>query len=695
MLRINRLRIEINTINGVYGFDSPFHNGLNFIASPDNTCGKSSILAAIYYCLGFEQIIGGVGGIGNKVLTSVFKSSIEDDGQSWAVTESGAYLEITNGNETITIFRSAVASDNRDNRLITVYYGNYESIGDPQIQSEDMFVNVTNSATSEKGFHTYLEEFLHLELPEVRTSDDNERKLYLQVIFSSIFIEQKHGWSDLFSGMPIFGIRESKKRVIEFLLRLDTLKNEKERDRLKTVKAKLEREWEQLIADIQLASLRESCEIANLPSRPRVLSESEYSRIYLSTNEGNTINEEIAKLQNEYNSLRQLKPRVLDNFDALDAELSETEGAILSLESGLRTIAMQLTRENDVIVRLTKDLEIVNSDIRNNNDAARLQKFGSEATGDFSADVCPVCRQAIHDTLLSAETENLFMNIEDNIRHLKEQKSMLEFSLSSHKKNKESMQQQKTATESRLMTLRRLAHTLRSDLFTTTDTEASEAIMLKRIEISHDIENLTQLNAFVSKQIDRLKELALQWSIYLADKKNLPSQGISDLDNEKISLLKKKFIENLRRYHYSSFSSFDGIQISGESFLPTIDGFDMKFDSSASDGVRVIWAFTMALLQVSIDKVGNHPNILIFDEPAQQSIVPADMKSFINSIVELGGDSQAIIAITLNSEELVSIINDLDKGDYNEILVVDKAFKLFELNIDKKESETADDDSTI
>lgn len=624
MLRINRLRIEINTINGVYGFDSPFRNGLNFIASPDNTCGKSSILAAIYYCLGFEQIIGGVGGIGNKVLTSVFKSSIEDDGQSWAVTESGAYLEITNGNETITIFRSAVASDNRDNRLITVYYGNYESIGNPQIQSEDMFVNVTNSATSEKGFHTYLEEFLHLELPEVRTSDDNERKLYLQVIFSSIFIEQKHGWSDLFSGMPIFGIRESKKRVIEFLLRLDTLKNEKERDRLKTVKAKLEHEWEQLIADIQQASLRESCEIANLPSRPRVLSESEYSRIYLSTNEGNSIDEEIAKLQNEYNSLRQLKPRVLDNFDALDAELSETEGAILSLESGLRTIAMQLTRENDVTVRLTKDLEIVNSDIRNNNDAARLQIFGSEATGDFSADICPVCRQAIHDTLLSAETENLFMNIEDNIRHLKEQKSMLEFSLSSHKKNKESMQQQKTATESRLMTLRRLAHTLRSDLFTTTDTEASEAIMLKRIEISRDIENLTQLNAFVSKQIDRLKELASQWSIYLADKKNLPSQGISDLDNEKISLLKKKFIENLRRYHYSSFSSFDRIQISGESFLPTIDGFDMKFDSSASDGVRVIWAFTMALLQVSIDKVGNHPNILIFDEPAQQSIVPAD-----------------------------------------------------------------------
>ena len=89
MLRINRLRVEINTVNGVYGIDTSFSSGLNFIASEDNTCGKSSILAAIYYCLGLEQIIGGTGGIGSKVLTSVFKSEIEDNQNSYRVLESG------------------------------------------------------------------------------------------------------------------------------------------------------------------------------------------------------------------------------------------------------------------------------------------------------------------------------------------------------------------------------------------------------------------------------------------------------------------------------------------------------------------------------------------------------------------------------------------------------------------------------
>ena len=119
MLRINRLRVEINTENGVYGIDESFQSGLDFITSLENTCGKSSILAAIYYCLGFEQILGGVGGIGSKVLTSAFKTAIEDNGKPWTVTESGAYLEISNGNETRTIYRS-IKSESKDDRLMTV-----------------------------------------------------------------------------------------------------------------------------------------------------------------------------------------------------------------------------------------------------------------------------------------------------------------------------------------------------------------------------------------------------------------------------------------------------------------------------------------------------------------------------------------------------------------------------------------------
>ncbi|WP_257788845.1 hypothetical protein [Clostridium argentinense] len=40
----------------------------------------------------------------------------------------------------------------------------------------------------------------------------------------------------------------------------------------------------------------------------------------------------------------------------------------------------------------------------------------------------------------------------------------------------------------------------------------------------------------------------------------------------------------------------DEMKISEEKLLPIVNGFDMKFDSSASYNIRAIWAFTFALM---------------------------------------------------------------------------------------------------
>ena len=541
------------------------------------------------------------------------------------------------------------------------------------------YVNFIDSATNKKGFHTFLEEYLHMEIPLVRTSDGKERKLYLQMIFASMFIEQKHGWSDILSGMPVFGIRESKKRVIEYILGLDVLKNERERDRLKNVKVRIENKWSQLTSNLQRLAYSESCEITHIPLRPTVLSSNDCSRfIIVSLHSSLPIDEEIKALKTEYERLRQLKPRVIENFKELNDELSETQQQILSFENYLKELQNSIVCHNETIKRLISDLVVINSDIRNNKDAARLQKFGSEITGyDISANTCPVCKQHIQDNLLNAETASKSMSIEENIRHLEEQKKMLKFTLSSREKSLDKISKEKEDVETRLQSLRRLAYTIRSDIFTTTDTEDSETIMLKRIDISNRIERLSKLKISVSTLVEELMQVSGEWNIYLDQKSKLPKSNITESDNEKIALLRKKFIENLSRYHYRSLSSLEEIDISMESsLLPTIDGFDMKFDSSASDGVRVIWAFTLALLQVSIEKGGNHPGMIIFDEPAQQSIVPDDMKSFIDSVLELKKPFQIITAITLNSQELIEIINELDESSCSRIDIEGKAFNL-------------------
>lgn len=69
-------------------------------------------------------------------------------------------------------------------------------------------------------------------------------------------------------------------------------------------------------------------------------------------------------------------------------------------------------------------------------------------------------------------------------------------------------------------------------------------------------------------------------------------------------------------------------------------------------------------------------NYRIFDEPAQQSIVPKDMDNFIKSTTFLHTNCQVIMAITLNSHELIEIIDNLKPDTYQKINITGKAFQL-------------------
>lgn len=54
------------------------------------------------------------------------------------------------------------------------------------------------------------------------------------------------------------------------------------------------------------------------------------------------------------------------------------------------------------------------------------------------------------------------------------------------------------------------------------------------------------------------------------------------------------------------------------------------------------------------------------------------MNSFIQSVSEVSSQSQIIMAITLNSHELIHIIDELDTDKYHKLEIADKAFKRFE-----------------
>ena len=477
MLEIQRLKITIITDNGTYGFDEKFTKGLNFIASTDNTCGKSSVLEAIYYCLGFEEIIGGQT---EKVLTPVYKSNIKDEEKEYVVLQSSMLLQISNGHDIITIMRSA-KMENRKSKLITVFYSPIDNIYDGETDKDDMYVHSPNAAQHEKGFHAFLEKFLGMTLPVVATTDSVDRKLYLQLVFSAMFIEQKRGWADFFSAMPYLGIKDSKKRIVEYLVGLETLSNEKKRNELRFEERAIRQDWGSVIREINSICYRENCQVQGVPIEPQVmeLGVENITNILKNTEGGILLEDYLIELRKKYDSLYSTEPKVVDNYEQIEEELKLTEEAITDLERQSKEVRQKFVAENLAINKLNANLENIRVDISNNKDAKKLRDLGAEVDSLVLRDVCPVCHQKIQDTLLPEQEEYTFMSIEENIRHLNAQEQMFEYALKGHQENKRKLDDLLMEYQARLSTLNRLAKALRNDIYSVDD-EYAESVVYKK-----------------------------------------------------------------------------------------------------------------------------------------------------------------------------------------------------------------------
>ncbi len=671
MLQINRLKIRIVSSKKEYSFDETFNSGLNFIASDDNTRGKSSVLIAIYYCLGFEEIIGGRG---EKVLTSAYKTQIEDGGENWPVLESGAYLEITNGHDVITIYRSA-KHETRDSKLITVYFSELSEIFNDDTMIDEYYVHSKNSAQNQKGFHHFLEEFLELKLPLVPTADGADRKLYLQLIFSSMLIEQKNGWNSIYSGMPYLAIQNPKKRVTEFVIGLNTFENERKRNELANKERYQKDRWNLLYKELGTLQQRSQCFVKNIPSAPEILQDSFADNVKIVRNVGDRINIDdwVEELQKEHDSLKTVKPKVIDNFDELQNELNQVESDLSDYQELAGELSRLIQIERRKITSLNSNMEVLNQDIANNKDAEKLQRLGSNLQGKSFSGTCPTCNQKIADSLLPVLHETATMSITQTIKHLEAQKKMVEFALNSHRERITELENQLQSVRSNVATLYRLGKTIRRDLYSI-DEDLSETIIYKRMEIERHITDLKDFRNEVDTFVQQFIHMSDEWKALLEEKAKLPKKGIADADETKVNALEENFKDNLKRFNYTSTSNIAGIKISRDNYMPIIDNFDMKFDSSASDNIRAIWAYTLALLQTSLKTEGNHPGLIIFDEPAQHSIGAEDAKALFDTIVSLSKNSQIIIGITINSKEIEHAIEQLETKNYKYIHIGEKAF---------------------
>lgn len=676
MLKINRLKIIITTAQKKFGFDEKFNEGVNLISSYENTKGKSSIIESIYYCLGIEELIGGKN---DKVLKSVFRSKIEFNNIEYVPLDCKFYLEIENSKrEVVTINRNTNKTYMQNSKLITVYKGNIDESMSGKSNFEEYYTNSPGAATHERGFHVFLENFLGWKLPEIPTYDEVERKLYMQVVFASMFIEQKRGWADILIGIPnIFKIKEPKKRVVEFLLGLDTIEVEKKKAYIKKMEEDINLKWKNLYEDAIGEMRKINCNSNDIYLKPKILLDNyvETLNIQVEENEQYTdINEKINRLNDEITNLKQTKPRVGMVNDKIQIELEENKEKINSLELMLIKEYEKENEEKFGLNKLNKILENVNLDLNNNKDAKKIMELGSIKNTSIGKKVCPLCNSKIEDSLLLSQRNYNTMSIEENIEHLKQQKKLIEYAIDNRKLNISNYSDNRTKIKTEIIKLRRIIRSQINDLYEK-DESLSETSIYTKVDLQNQMEEFELLKEKYFEYKRKFYDLSEELKKVLNEKEELPKDKFTERDKEKISKFEKCFKEKIEKYGYKS-ENVSNIQISMDKLIPTIDGFDMRFDNSGSDNIRAIWAYTISLLIVSRDMAGNHPNILIIDEPMQQSVIEEDLFSFIEDLNRISNGIQVIIGMTLGNEKIKEKINEYN--NINVILLKDKAIKPIE-----------------
>lgn len=656
-IKIRRLQLNVQTEAGLHGCDLKFGDGL-VVLRAENSMGKSTCVQSIIYALGLERMLGPSTEL---ALPPVVRDELESEGRKLKVLESNVLLEIENSQgRSATVARNIVGGDG-DRKLVKTWAG--ARLSDPGAAGpqKDFFVHDGGSATREAGFHSWLAEFVGWKLPILPKYNGGEAPLYLECIFPLFIVEQKRGWSGIQAVMPTFlGIRDMAKRAVEFVLNLDAARMENQRQRVSAEEARLRARWNVLASEVALIAGGVNGRAAGFPSDPTAIWPT-VPPVELQVFENKawvaseTLSQDLKQkldilVSTPLKTVGDVAPELSTRLEVSRTELAEAETRAASI---FENIAAEKSQVQAVRTRVST----LREDLQHNQDAAKLKRLGSVAALSVTKHACPTCHQHLSDTLLAQTTTVEAMTVEDNIELIKHQIATYENLESSSKKAVEAMDIELNSLRLRISSLRATIRSIRQTLTSAESAPSAEAIR-ERVEIENRVRLLktTETN-FAAKLVD-VGDAADAWKSLLADKANLPKDGLSAEDSRKLAQLEKLFREHLGGFGFESVD-INTLEISPFTYRPTREGFDLGRDVSASDNVRIIWAYLHSLLELSLNFDLNHAGLLLFDEPRQQS---AGRRGFKHLLAKVAAGKKNGHQVIFATSEPLSNLTEMTDG---------------------------------
>ncbi|WP_191560686.1 hypothetical protein [Metabacillus idriensis] len=659
-LKIRMLKLVVDTEKGEFGTKLRFENGLNIFRA-DNSSGKSTCVQSIIYALGLEGMLSASHEVPlPHAMTDLIE--VNGDGEEISVRGSEVYLEISNQQEEILTIQRTVKGE-RNKHLISTFEGPALTHPSNNYIQKDYFVRERGAAQREKGFHKKLADFLGWDIPEVLHYNGNAMLLYMECILPLMIIEQKRGWSAIQANTPKqYGIREVEKRAIEFILKLDAnelfLEKQSLIERIKEYKT----EWKMFVKQLKSISKKTDVTIEALPGEPtgtfspKVLVEVDGKKSEIS----HTISELKKNLKHRSSDAI---PKVKEDIRRVQQEIDLAAEAIvknqITYNEKLEALQMERLQQKQTEDRLTA----IEEDLQKYKDVRRIKQLGSLQNIQFTNGQCPTCHQGVTDTLLPQTQQNNPMSIDESINFLYGQKQTIKYAKENTNKVIELKIQELDQIRNKIKKLQQSVRDMKKTLIS--DERIPSVYELKeRMRLEEDIKHYEETDELIHEIVEDMYELGELYEASVNKLNELPDNLVSRNDYIKLKSLEKIFKKHSKDYGLKSVKP-ETLSISTDTYKPIHDGFelsfDLQFDLSASDLIRMIWAYLISLLELSREFDSNHLGLLVFDEPRQQSTALESLREFLKDASKSRKNNQQVIFATSEEEgPLKELLDDSD-----------------------------------
>jgi hypothetical protein len=658
LLKFKRLVLKANLFGGsTLTSDIEFDDGCTVIVTDTNTQGKSSLINSLAVGLGFDDLVKGN-------VSALVKRTIKKDSKEHTILNAQIYLEVHNSKHEILSVKRDIQPELSKGMLV-----NFTPISEWNDNNAKEFYVGRDSYIGARGFHRLLSEFIGYPDIEVISQNDGLMKLYIEYVFAAIFIEQKRGWADIMANSPYYQVREPRKTTISEILGLDYIQDSLRRNSLKLELSKLKSKYLDGLDGLKAFvngkhfSLKNVTEdIDSLVWNPKVFRSFGFEHISLE----DLITEKTAKLLD-----MEMVPHQEADSSGLSRKMAEITENITALNSKVREVDNSIAIFKGAIRRYQQRAVALELDLEKNKEEHKIRKLFRRDEWSVGAH-CPVCEHEIDETLLSQVKSFPTMSIEQNIKYIKDQLDLLKEMILIDEKQRDSAELEKKHLTSEIDLLMKRHFDIQRSLSGVIPSDfMAQARNIANLE--QEIDSLSNLDSFVEISLSKIK---VTFDDYHKKKEELEkiSDFLSESDRKIIKKFEVTFKEFLTRLGYNSYE-INAILIDESTLYPRVMPGTLEkkkhmradFGSSASDWVRIITAYTLALhMSRNNSPKSIHPNFSIFDEPSQQNMDNEDHLKFydiVHDVCKQGG--QVIISETDKNHSV------RDKAKYLGMKVID------------------------